>query len=124
VPPAGFGRLAARLRFRQDPDDLLFREPFPTDRGTLPAGILGQILTLSVAQFLGSRSHRDARVQEAREVPSTSEEKNVNVVPELDEEPGHTLQVAHEGVVKGVMEEEDSHQRSPSERLSSWRAAS
>jgi hypothetical protein len=56
VPPAELGRLAARLRLFQDPDDLLFREPFPTYRGALPAGILSPMLTVPVVQFSGSRS--------------------------------------------------------------------
>jgi hypothetical protein len=48
LPPAS--------RLFQDPDDLLFREPFPTHRGALPAGILSPMLTVPVAQSSGSRS--------------------------------------------------------------------
>ena len=40
VPATELGRLAAGLGLFQDPDDLLFGEPFPTHRGALPAGIL------------------------------------------------------------------------------------
>jgi hypothetical protein len=36
VPTTEVGRLAARLRLFPDPDDLLFREPFPAPRGASP----------------------------------------------------------------------------------------
>src|SRR6185503_1847011 len=56
VPATELGRLAAGLGLFQDPDDLLFGEPFPTHRGALPAGILSRILTTPVAEFSGSTS--------------------------------------------------------------------
>jgi hypothetical protein len=56
VPATELARLAAGLGLFQDPDDLLFCEPFPTHRGALPSSILSRILTTLVAEFSGSTS--------------------------------------------------------------------
>src|SRR6185369_11828964 len=83
VPAAELGRLAARLGLFQDPDDLLFGEPFPTHRGALPAGILSRILTHLVAEFSGSTSRwRDHRRRaRRRNAPSEARPaRDMNVI--------------------------------------------
>jgi len=77
VPAAELGRLAARLGFFQDPDDLLFGEPFPTHRGALPAGILSRILTHLVAEFSGSTSSGPTR---ASRIPSCGRGANPAII--------------------------------------------
>ena len=69
VPAAELGRLAARLGLFQDPDDLLFGEPFPTQRGALPVGILSRILTRLVAEFSGSTSPDMSPTKDGRGAP-------------------------------------------------------
>ena len=53
--------------------------------------------------------HGDGWVKETRHVSPSPQQKNVDLVPELDEEFGQPLQTSSERIVDRVMQEEKSH---------------